>query len=350
MKAHLLHCVLISFVFSGIFNFVSAQEKQFKVGCVAFYNLENLYDTINDPNKNDDEFTPSGAANWNTKKYNIKLAHIAEVISQIGNEYVQGGPTVMGLSEVENKAVVEDLINQQVLKSSNYDVVHYDSPDLRGVDVAFIYQKAHFTVTSSKNVPLSIKSKPDWKTRDQLVVGGLFDGEQMFFIVNHWPSRRGGEKASASLRNAAADLTKSIMDSIQSIDSLAKIIVMGDLNDDPVNNSIVKHLKAKSDKNKTEHLALFNPMYNMFKKDGLGSLAYRDNWNLFDQIMVSGTLIDKDNMTYKYLQAKVFNKNFLMQKEGNFAGYPFRTYVGGQFLGGYSDHFPVYVFLVKEKQ
>ncbi|NTW34164.1 MAG: endonuclease/exonuclease/phosphatase family protein, partial [Bacteroidetes bacterium] len=224
------------------------------------------------------------------------------------------------------------------------------SPDRRGVDVALIYQKEHFKVLNSNHVKLSISGNPGFASRDQLVVSGIFDGEPLYLIVNHWPSRSGGEKKSAPLRNAAADLCKSIVDSIQKIDENAKIIIMGDLNDDPVNNSIVKHLKAKSEISKTMPKDLYNPMYNLFKKDGIGSLAYKDKWNLFDQIIVSGTLLGSDKLTYKFYKAKVFNKNFLLQKEGAFAGYPFRTYAGGVYLGGYSDHFPPYIFIVKEKK
>jgi len=348
MKRKLLQATIILVVFFISAKFVSAQEKKFKVGCIAFYNLENFYDTINDPNTNDDEFTPDGLYKWNSKRYYQKLNHISQVISQIGNEYVKGGPVVMGFSEVETRAVLVDLVNQDSLKSSNYGIVHYDGPDRRGVDVAFIYQKDHFTVINSKPVHLYIASKPDFRTRDQLVVYGKFDGEPMYFVVNHWPSRYGGEKRSLPMRNAAADLTRSIVDSIQKIDSTAKIVVMGDLNDDPVNKSLIKHLGAKGDEKITGKKDLFNPMYNIFKKEGLGSLAYHDNWNLFDQIIVTGTLLGDDKSTYKFFKAKIFNKSFITQKEGAYAGYPFRTYVGTTYTGGYSDHFPVYIFLTKE--
>ena len=328
----------------------SAQEKQFKVGCIAFYNLENLFDTINDPKINDDEYTPDGKNSWTDERYKTKLKNMSEVISQIGDEYVKGGPVILGLSEVENKQVVEDLISTSALKSSNYGIVHYDSPDRRGIDVALIYQKDHYKVLNSTHVKLSIPDKPDFASRDQLVVYGSFDGEPLYVIVNHWPSRSGGEKKSAPLRNAAGDLCKSIVDSIQEIDKNAKIIIMGDLNDDPNDNSLLKHLKTKSDINKTDTKDLFNPMFNMLKKDGIGSLAYQDKWNLFDQIIVSGTLLGSDKTTYKFYKAKVFNKNFLLQKEGAYAGYPLRTHAGGVYMGGYSDHFPVYIFIMKEKK
>jgi predicted extracellular nuclease len=349
MRRNLIFATILFVAFFISIRFASAQEKQYKIGCIAFYNTENLFDTIDDPNTNDQDFTPDGLYKWNTKRYLQKLDHISTVISQIGDEYVKGGPVIVGLCEVENKNVVEDLVNQPLLKSSNYGYVHYDSPDKRGIDVAMIYQKDHFTVLNSKNVKLTIPARPEWSSRDQLVVSGLFDGELMYVIVNHWPSRSGGEKRSASLRNAAADLTKSIVDSIQKMDSTAKIVIMGDLNDDPTNKSLVKHLEAKGDQKLTEKKDLFNPMYNLFKKEGLGSLAYRDNWNLFDQMIVSGTLLGDDRSSYKFYKAKIFNKNFLAQKEGAFAGYPFRTYVGSVWYGGYSDHFPAYIFLIKEK-
>ncbi len=349
MKHVLLRATIMFVAFFITSQFANAQEKQYKVGCIAFYNTENFYDTIKDPITNDGDFTPNGLYKWNTKRYNIKLNHLSTVISQIGDEYVKGGPVVIGLSEIETQGVLVDLVNQPALKPSNYGIVHYDSPDKRGVDVALLYQKDHFVVENSKAVRLTVPGRPDWTTRDQLVVSGKFDGDQMYFIVNHWPSRRGGEKRSAFLRNAAADLCKSIVDSIQKIDSTAKIIVMGDLNDDPTNSSIVKHLKAKGDTAEVGKNGLYDPMYKLFKKEGLGSLAYRDSWNLFDQIIVSGRLLGADKSSYKFYKAKIFNRNFLTQKEGAFAGYPFRTYVGDTFTGGYSDHFPVYVFLAKEK-
>jgi len=349
MKKNLQFATILFVAFFISIRFTSAQEKKYKIGCIAFYNTENFYDTINDPNTNDDEFTPTGEAKWNSKRYYQKLDHIATVISQIGDEYVKGGPVVMGLSEIENQSVLEDLVSQPILKPSNYGIVHYDSPDKRGIDVAFIYQKDHFTVVNSKAVPLRIPSRPGFTTRDQLVVFGKFDGESMYFIVNHWPSRYGGEKRSTPLRNAAADLTKSIVDSIQKIDSTAKIIIMGDLNDDPTNKSLIKHLQTKGDVKEAGKKDLYNPMYNLFKKEGVGSLAYHDNWNLFDQIIVSGALLGDDKSTYKFYKAKIFNKAFITQTDGAYAGYPLRTYVGGVYQGGYSDHFPSYIFLVKEK-
>lgn len=324
-----------------------AQDKKMKIASVAFYNLENLYDVSNDPNKDDDEFTPQGKNNWTTERYNAKLKNMSEVIAKLGTELIKGGPTLMGLSEVENKQVVLDLVNQPALAPSGYDVVHYDSPDRRGVDVAFIYQKKRFIVTASRAVPLYYPEEKDFASRDQIVVSGLLDGEPVNVIVNHWPSRRGGEKKSNPKRIAAAELCKYISDSLRKANPLAKIIIMGDLNDDPVDESVYKNLKARGKKEEVADGEFFNPMWKLFK-EGIGSLAYKDSWNLFDQIIVSKPLLGDDKSTYKYQKVRVFNEKFLTQKEGNFEGYPFRTYVGDVWQGGYSDHFPVYIILAKE--
>ncbi len=340
---------IFSIILLVIFKPAYSQDKQYKIGCIGFYNLENLFDTINDPNINDEEFLPDGSNKWTGERYKTKLKNLSEVIAQVGGELVKGGPVIMGFSEVENIQVVQDLINTPALKPMGYGIVHFDSPDKRGVDVALIYQTQYFKVTNSTAVKLTIPGRDDFFSRDQLVVSGIFDGDPLHIIVNHWPSRSGGEKKSAPLRNTAAKLCRSIVDSIMKIDINAKIIIMGDLNDDPTNASLVKFLNAKGNIKKVGKGDLFNPSYNMFKKDGIGSLAYRDSWNLFDQIIVSSGLTGNDKSTYKFYKSFVFNKKFLCQTEGAFSGYPLRTYAGGVYMGGYSDHFPVYIFLIKEK-
>ncbi|MCX6272961.1 MAG: endonuclease/exonuclease/phosphatase family protein [Bacteroidetes bacterium] len=347
-----LYKVSLAFSFFLLINFqqVTAQEKQYRLGCIAFYNLENLFDTVNDPNINDEEFLPTGKYEWTGPKYLHKIKNMAEVISQIGDELVKGGPVILGVSEIENRKVLEDLIATPPLNKFSYGIVHYDSPDKRGVDVGLIYQTAHFRVTASKAVPLRVADRPDWTTRDQLVVSGLLDNEPIHVIVNHWPSRSGGEQETAPLRQAAASLCRMIADSLLKLDPNARIIIMGDLNDNPTDISLVKNLKAKESINNTGPNDLYNPMYKMYKQEGLGSLAYRDSWSLFDQIILSKSLLGDDRSTFKLYKTKVFNRPFLTQKEGAFTGYPFRTYAGGVFMGGYSDHFPVYIFLIKEKK
>lgn len=326
---------------------VSAQEK-YKIVSIAFYNVENLFDTENDTLTNDDEYTGTGPNLWTPERYNQKLDNIAKVISEIGTDKAPKGVSVLGLCEIENKKVLEDLVKRDAISKRNYQYVHYDSPEKRGVDVALLYNPSHFKVTSSRAVPLKVADKPDFRTRDQLVVSGTLDGESVHFIVNHWPSRSGGEKRSAPLRIEAAKLARSIVDSILKTDSTAKIFVMGDLNDDPVNKSVSKFLGAKCDTTGIKNSDLFNPMCDLLKS-GIGSLAYRDSWNLFDQIIITGNTVKGDKKSYMYYTTKIYNEAFLMQKEGAFKGYPFRTYVGTTYQGGYSDHFPAYMYIIKEK-
>jgi hypothetical protein len=327
----------------------NAQEKSYNIACVAFYNLENLFDTLDDPIKNEMDFLPGGTNLWDGKKYKEKLIHMSDVISQIGDEYVKGGPVVVGVSEVENIGVLNDLCNTPKLKASGYAPVLIEGPDVRGVDVGLIYRKEFFTFISASSHTLKIEGRDNFFTRDQLLVSGIILGDTVHFIVNHWPSRRGGEKRSAPLREAAARLTRSIVDSITNVSPNAKVFVMGDLNDNPSDASLMKHLKAAGKLELASTMGLFNPMYKIFKTDGNGSGAYRDSWHLFDQIIVSNGLLGDDKSTLKLYQTLIFNRNFLKQKEGNFAGYPLRTYVGSAYQGGYSDHFPVYMFLIKQK-
>lgn len=335
--------LIFQFSFSGFLN-AQTPKKTYKVACIAFYNQENLYDTIDDPAVDDAEFLPTGPNMWNSERYLLKLKHMSEAISQVGDEFVKGGPTIMGLSEIENASVIIDLINSPALKPGGYEYVHYNSPDRRGVDVGLIYKKKDFTVLGSHSHRLKVSWRDDFKSRDQLVVCGLLDGEKIYVVVNHWPSRGNGPE----YRAAAASLTRSICDSIQGFEPQAKILVMGDLNDDPSDPSVFKILDAAGDFKNINDKQLYNPMFKMFK-DGIGSLAYRDSWNLFDQIIVSKPLTGEDKTTFKYLKAKVFNRDFLITKEGQYKGYPWRSFASGSFIAGYSDHFPVYVFLAKEK-
>jgi hypothetical protein len=328
--------------------FLHAQS--YRAGLIAFYNLENLFDTINTEGVNDDEFSSAGLDRWTSDKYLHKISNMALAISRIGeDDGWKGGPAVIGVSELENRQVLEDLIADPLLKESGYQIVHYDSPDLRGVDVALLYRTRYFRVTASTSNRLKIFDDKGERvlTRDQLVVSGIYDGEPMHFIVNHWPSRSGGELTTRPRRNAAADLTRHLVDSLLAIDSKAKIFVMGDLNDDPSNESLRKHLRASSDAGKLKEGEMFNTMYPLYKK-GIGSLYYQDGLNFFDQIIVTPELMGKDYSSYKFYKAQVFNSSFLVQKDGQYKGYPLRTYVGTVFQGGFSDHFPVYVIIVKK--
>jgi len=330
--------------------------KSYIARTVAFYNQENLFDTIDDPKINDDDFTPNGRDAWTSERYKRKINHLAQVIAGIGRRETKAPPVIVGLAEVENRAVIEDLIHDPNLDKYHYGIVHYDSPDHRGIDVALIYVKSVFQPTHTQTYPLKIYDDEGHRiyTRDVLLVTGLMDGEQIHIIVNHWPSRRGGEARSRPLRMAAARLDMRIIDSIQREEPHAKIIMMGDLNDDPVSPSVKEVLRAKGRKADVQPGGLYAAMEHFYRA-GIGTLAYRDSWNLFDQIFLSYPLIEgtlknkKDYSTFQLWKAGIYNKQFLTNRKGAFKGYPFRTYAGGQYLGGYSDHFPVYVILVKER-
>lgn len=330
-------------------NSAFAQEKKFKVQTIAFYNVENLFDTINNVDVNDEEYTPTGTQRWTLEKYKKKLSNLSRTIAEIGtSDQQKESPVIVGVAEVENRGVLEDLIKQPLLASKEYGIVHFDSPDRRGIDVGLLYQKKHFKPTSYINVPLIIYDQSDKTkriyTRDQLVVTGLLDGEEINFIVNHWPSRSGGEKKSSPNREAAGRLNRKIIDSLYTINPNAKVITMGDLNDGPYNKSIKVELEAKAKKEEVKERGMYNPMEEMANK-GIGTLAYRDAWDLFDQMILSEPLIRKDYSSYRFWKAGVYNKPFLTQTVGRYKGYPLRNADG---MVGFSDHFPVYVYLIKE--
>ncbi|MFT3753842.1 MAG: endonuclease/exonuclease/phosphatase family protein [Paludibacter sp.] len=322
------------------------QKLKLQVSCVAFYNLENLFDTIDNANVIDEEFLPDGAMKWGTMKYNAKLQHMSNAISQIGLEYCPQGIALMGVSEIENRGVLEDLVKQPDLAKRSYQIVHYDGPDRRGVDVALLYNPKLFIVTNSKSYRLHTADTA-FLTRDQLMVSGYLQGEKVHVIVNHWPSRTGGEERSRPKRNAAAALTRSIADSLFRVDPKAKVIIMGDLNDDPFNESCSTILRAKKDLNEVKDGQLYNTLWKTLDK-GIGSLAYADQWNLFDQIIVSSEIAHSDPSKLKLWKAEVFNKPFLTQQEGRYKGTPSRTHAGGVWTNGYSDHYPTLIYMVKE--
>jgi len=348
MKLSLWFFTLTVLTFTASFG---QNEKQYKVNTIAFYNVENLFDYEDDPLIFDDDRTPQGKDHWTQEIYEAKLANMAKVISEIGEDVTGTSPAIIGVSEIENRRVLEDLLNQEPLVKKDYGIVHFDSPDRRGIDVALLYQKKLFTPTNYKAYELVIYDDQDRSkriyTRDQLLVSGMLDGEKIHVIVNHWPSRSGGEARSRPKRIKAAELNKQIMDSLFSEDPYAKIITMGDLNDDPTNESVKDVLKAKNDRENMKIKELYNPMEDMFKQ-GLGTLAYRDGWNLFDQIIISTELAKKDYSSYRFYKAGIFNKSYLTTPRGQYKGYPFRSFVNG-YTGGYSDHFPVFIYLIKEK-
>jgi len=329
----------------------NAQEaKKFKIHTVAFYNLENLFDTINDPNKNDEASPIMEMKTDIGEIYKKKVKNMARVLADIGTDTAKNSPAIIGISEIENRSVIEDVVNDEALISKDYGIVHYESPDRRGIDVALIYQKTLFTPLHTSSHELLLYDDINQKrvyTRDQLLVSGKLDGEMIHVIVNHWPSRSGGEARSRPKRIAAAKLNKKIIDSLQTIDPYAKIISMGDFNDDPTNSSMKDVLKTKKDKDDVGFKEIYNPYENLFKA-GMGSNAYRDAWSLFDQLLITQPFLEKDYSSFRFYKANIYNKNYLVSKRGRWKGYPKRSYSNGGFTDGFSDHFPSYIFLVKE--
>lgn len=318
---------------------------------VVFYNVENLFDTINDPEVRDEEFTPEGVKKWNSAKYNKKINNLERVffdIASIDKEY----PAVIGLAEIENRNVLEDIIATPKLNPGNYRIAHYDSPERRGVDVAFLYRPSIFKFEGDKAVTTIIPGRPDFKTRDIMTMWGTIENEPFFFMVAHWPSRLGGKEKSEYLRMAVGEQMKHIADSVLKANPATKVVIMGDFNDDPTDKSIAQSLGAKMKKKELKPGDLYNP-YGTMLKAGLGTLAYGDAWNIFDNIVVSQNLVNGDG-SIQLIPAKgskydgnIFKPHYLIQKEGQFKGYPLRTYVGNNFQGGYSDHLPVYINLGK---
>lgn len=385
-----------------LFSTSVLSQQRFQSAAVAFYNVENLFDTIvsvdyidgtrspedplyhisipkSDIHKYDtvyfrgpytheaikgkkvirplilqeDEFSPRGAKVWNYERYQRKLHQLAVVIADLGKAETKTAPVIVGLSEVETFETVEDLANQELLKPYNYGVIHFNSFDSRGIDLGLLYQKERFKVTVAKPYPIEIFSAEGRRiyTRDILRVTGLLDGEEITFLVNHWPSRFGGEKRSQPNRMAAAKVMKEIFDEIRAEDPDAKIIAMGDFNDDPVNPSIKKGMGAIGDKKKVKKEDIYNPMEVIYKNKGVGTLAYRDAWNLFDQFLVTGTLVEnsKNFDTYKMHKAEIYAPNYLRVPDGPYKGFPYRMYGGDTFYpDGYSDHFPIYTILLRE--
>ena len=329
-----------------------AQDRRYNVYGVMFYNLENLFDTINNNGNYDLEFSPQGARQWNHDKYKKKLHNLSYAISQMTSQGTPSGPAIIGVSEIENITVLQDLVKEPEISKQHYQIVHHDSPDRRGVDVVLLYNPRFFRVLNVTNQRLYIKEQPNFLTRDQLCVTGLLGGDKVSVIVNHWPSRLGGQEQSSYLREAAAARVKKTVDSLLVDDPNQGIIIMGDLNDDPMDRSCAKVLNAKRNIKDVEgNNGLYNPFWALLDK-GIGTLAYKGGWNLFDQIIINGWLTQhkdgKDKPHLTFLRAEVLNREFLKGHDGDRAGYPLRTYSAGVFLNGFSDHFPTEIFLVKE--
>ncbi len=324
-------------------------QTAYRSAVISFYNLENWYDTTFHGSNDDVSFTPNGAKAYTGKVFNDKLSKLARVLSQIGTSINPDGPAVLGLAEIENKQVLDTLLRHPLIVTRGYRYVHYDSRDFRGLDVALIYNPKYFKVERSRPVFVKIPAgtKDAAYTRDILWVKGRLDGEPLQVFVNHWPSRSGGQKRSEPARMAAARTVRNWIDSLDIIDPGVKTIVMGDLNDNPVDHSITMGLKARSDLKNLKPDELYNPWITMYK-NGMGTLAYQDAWSLFDQVLLSASFLNTAEPGFFFYKHDIFKAPYMIENTGRYKGYPMRSYNGDLYRGGYSDHFPVYVILLKK--
>lgn len=332
-----------------LFSTANAQKAQYRPAIVAFYNCENFYDTVNNPIVDDEEFLPNSERHYDSHIFLDKVERLSSVISQLGTDINPDGFAILGVAEIENDTVLNILTHSKKLKNRNLKIVHYDSPDKRGIDVGLLYNPKYFTPIFSE--PLFVKlpggTKDAYFTRDVLYVKGVLDGDTIHVMVNHWPSRSGGEERSMPARAAAAGVCKRIVDSLMAISLQTKILIMGDLNDDPVSPSMTKVIEAKSSEKGLKDGGIYNPWVDFYKK-GIGTIAYQDAWGLFDQIVLSKAWLDKEQPGYHFYKATIFNKEFLVQQTGKYKGYPKRTWDGTTYNYGYSDHFPVFITLLKK--
>lgn len=312
---------------------------------IMFYNVENLFDIKDDPEKFDEEFTPSGQKRWTYERFLDKINKIYKVIIATGQWQ---SPAIIGLAEIENRWVLDFLVKNTPLQKQNYGYVHFESPDERGIDVALLYRKDVFNVLITEKLRVDFPDDLQDKTRDILYLkGDIFDSIELHVFVNHWPSRSGGVVASQSKRNFAARRLKSKVDSVLTQNCNANILIMGDLNDEPTDASITRYLMIPSPE-KCDN-KLINLM-SVFSKKNTGTLKYKDQWYIFDQLIVTKNMLKgKNKLRVKKNSVKIIMEDFNTMRDEKYLGIkPFRTYIGPQYIGGYSDHFPICFQLIKE--
>ena len=342
---------------------VHAQSKGSQNYVVGFYNLENLFDTYNDPAKNDEEFLPEGKNQWTEAKYQKKLQNMAKVIRAMKEENGVWH-TLLGVSEIENRLVLEDLVMEPQIAEANYQIIHYDGPDRRGVDVALLYNPKVFTFLDSESIPFTFEgSSIDWiqskeerdyfRTRDILMVHGTIDGEHFAIYVAHLPSRSGGKKGGNQLRDRGGEIMYNHAMMMQEKYPGIKIVCMGDMNDNPTDPSMAEYLHGQEFKADVTDTEFFSPFTSMLKA-GFGSLAYQGVWSIYDLLLVNNALANPQEGTFGLLQlhkkgyyGRIFNPKFLTNQSGQYKGTPFRTFSNGAFIGGYSDHYPTYIVITK---
>lgn len=309
---------------------------------IVTYNVENLFDTKHDEGKRDHDFLPWGMNNWTQERYQTKLKKIFKVLANISEwEY----PAIISLTEIENRAVLEDLISATPLSESDYAILHEESPDVRGIDVAILYKESMFQPISHEAILVNFPGQKNFKTRDILYTKGVVNKKDtLHFFVTHFPSRLGGEAESEPKRLRAATILRNKADSILIQEPNANIIITGDFNDDPTNASVYSVLRGKETLENAEPGDFFNMMYASYMK-GYGSYKYQSTWNMLDQFIVSPSLLDKNNGIYTTTtSAYIFQPDWLSINDDRHPGLkPLRTYSGPNYIGGYSDHYPVFM-------
>jgi hypothetical protein len=344
MNYRYITCLILFLVLSLHIN---AQKKKVQITAIAFYNLENFFDPEDDPNKADEDFTPDGSHQYTEAVFQQKAHNLATVLEQLGTEYAANGASLIGVAEVEDDRALKLLVSQPEIKKRHYRFVRFDGPDNRGINVALLYNPAHFKILQAQPLAVNLQFAGAGHTRDVLLVHGILLGDSVYVLVNHWPSRSGGEAASAPKRAAAAEVNKQATEQILSNNPKAKIVIMGDLNDDPVSPSVAKVLGTTGNVQKAKSGGLYNPWLKYYQK-GLGTLCYDDKWNLFDQIIISGAWLSAQNGHWQYYTSSIFDKDFLKTTFGKYRGYPHRSYSGNKWINGYSDHFPTVIYLIKD--
>lgn len=349
--------VFVSVALAAILTFTSGRpktdavaERQTVYVGVAFYNQENFFDTIHDEGKNDYDFLPGGSYHWGSKQYKGKLANMSRVLSELCTERVKGGAAFIGLSEIENRHVMEDLVAQPSIASKGMKFIHFEGDDKRGIDVACLYNPKMFHPDFEKTRLISVtkeyqKFSGGYITRGVLYVEGSLLGEKFVFLVNHWPSRG----AASSSREFMGRKVREIKDSVLAASPKTKVVIMGDLNDDPDNKSVTEALGAKSNIKKVNKANdLYNPWYETLRKKGQGTLLWDGMWNLFDQIIISENLLGKDRSSFKFFKNEIYMPDYIISKSGKTKGGPLRTTASGVWQNGFSDHFPTQIYFAKE--
>jgi len=341
----------LMFVLLGVGVCHAQKDRKLAVYGIGFYNLENLFDTCHDEGKNDYEYLPDGANKWTAMKYEHKLRNMARALSDMGTDVLpKVGCAAIGVSEVENANCLQDLCDQPALKARGFRFVHIEGPDRRGVDCALLYNPRFFQVKDVELVPYvpELKKDENYKTRGFLVVSGTLADDHVTIIVNHLPSRFSG----SYYRELGGKQLRAIKERLVKEDPNVKLFIMGDMNDDPMDRSMAVSLGAKRDMDKVEKGELWNPWWNVLKS-GDGTLQYQGKWNLFDQIILSQSLLNqkgkKDYSTLKHVKHQIFRRDYLFQQEGKYKGNTLRTHAGGVWLDGYSDHLPTIVYVGKWK-